>query len=212
MTGPWRRWSAASIITKAISIERPRRGGSPARPSSRSSTRRRSTRASHPASVVLDAPIVLDDSSDTKAWRPKNDSNKFYGPTRLREALVRSRNLVTIRLMREIGGEYARNYVTRFGFDKSQLPDDLTLALGTAEVSPLRTRRRLRRLCQRRLSHQPVFHRPNRGRDRQNVFHATPVMACFPAAGAAPAAPVAGGADVGCRPLAAAATLGPRHR
>ena len=63
--------------------------------------------------------------------------SKFYGPVRLREALVHSRNLVSVRLMRAIGGDYARNYVTRFGFDKSQLPDDLTLALGTAELSPL---------------------------------------------------------------------------
>jgi penicillin-binding protein 1A len=91
-----------------------------------------------PASIVLDAPIVLEQGDDpAKTWRPKEDSNKFFGPTRLREALVRSRNLVSVRLMREIGGEYTRNYVTRFGFDKSQLPDDLTLALGTAELSPL---------------------------------------------------------------------------
>ena len=91
-----------------------------------------------PASIVLDAPIVLEQGDDpAKTWRPKEDSNKFFGPTRLREALVRSRNLVSVRLMREIGGEYTRNYVTRFGFDKAQLPDDLTLALGTAELSPL---------------------------------------------------------------------------
>ena len=63
--------------------------------------------------------------------------SKFYGPVRLRDALVHSRNLVSVRLMRAIGGEYTWNYVTRFGFDKSQLPDDLTLALGTAELSPL---------------------------------------------------------------------------
>jgi len=56
---------------------------------------------------------------------------------RLREALVYSRNLVSVRLMQDIGLEYVRNYVTRFGFDKSQLPDDLTLAIGTAEASPL---------------------------------------------------------------------------
>ena len=72
-----------------------------------------------------------------QAWRPKEDENKFAGPIRLREALVHSRNLVSVRLMRAIGGEYTRDYVTRFGFDKSQLPDDLTLALGTAELSPL---------------------------------------------------------------------------
>ena len=91
-----------------------------------------------PASVVLDAPIVLEQGDDpAKTWRPKEDSNKFFGPTRLREALVRSRNLVSVRLMREIGGAYTRDYVTRFGFNKEQLPNDLTLALGTAELSPL---------------------------------------------------------------------------
>jgi penicillin-binding protein 1A len=90
-----------------------------------------------PASVVLDAPIVIDEAGMEQPWRPKEDSNKFYGPIRLREALVHSRNLVSVRLMRAIGGEYTWNYVTRFGFDKSQLPNDLTLALGTAELSPL---------------------------------------------------------------------------
>jgi penicillin-binding protein 1A len=90
-----------------------------------------------PASIVLDAPIVIDEAGMEQAWRPHEDTNKFYGPIRLREALVYSRNLVSVRLMRAIGGEYTWNYVTRFGFDKSQLPNDLTLALGTAELSPL---------------------------------------------------------------------------
>jgi penicillin-binding protein 1A len=90
-----------------------------------------------PASIILDAPIVIDEAGMEQAWRPKEDTNKFYGPTRLREALTFSRNLVSVRLMRAIGGDYTWNYVTRFGFDKSQLPNDLTLALGTAELSPL---------------------------------------------------------------------------
>ncbi len=90
-----------------------------------------------PASVVLDAPIVIDEAGQEQAWRPKESENKFFGPIRLREALVHSRNLVSVRLMRAIGGDYTWNYVTRFGFDKSQLPNDLTLALGTAELSPL---------------------------------------------------------------------------
>ena len=90
-----------------------------------------------PASVILDAPVVIDEEGKEQAWRPHEDTDRFYGPVRLREALVHSQNLVSVRLMRAIGGEYARNYVTRFGFDKSQLPDDLTLALGTAELSPL---------------------------------------------------------------------------
>jgi penicillin-binding protein 1A len=90
-----------------------------------------------PASIVLDAPIVIDEAGQEQAWRPKENENKFAGPVRLRDALVHSRNLVSVRLMRAIGGDYTWNYVTRFGFDKSQLPNDLTLALGTAELSPL---------------------------------------------------------------------------
>jgi penicillin-binding protein 1A len=90
-----------------------------------------------PASVVVDAPVVIDDEGKEQAWRPKEMESRFSGPVRLRDALAFSKNLVSVRLMRAIGGEYTRNYVTRFGFDKSQLPDDLTLALGTAELSPL---------------------------------------------------------------------------
>ena len=90
-----------------------------------------------PASIVLDAPIVFDATGTEQAWRPGENEGNFAGPMRLREALVHSRNLVSIRLMREIGLEYAWDYVTRFGFDKSQLPENLTLAVGTAELSPL---------------------------------------------------------------------------
>jgi penicillin-binding protein 1A len=90
-----------------------------------------------PASIILDAPIVIDEVGTDEAWRPKEYENKFFGPIRLRDALVHSRNLVSVRLMRAIGGDYTWNYVTRFGFDKSQLPNDLTLALGTAQLSPL---------------------------------------------------------------------------
>ena len=90
-----------------------------------------------PASIILDAPIVIDETGMEQAWRPKEMEGSFAGPMRLREAMVHSRNLVSVRLMRAIGGDYTWNYVTRFGFDKSQLPNDLTLALGTAELSPL---------------------------------------------------------------------------
>ncbi|MGO9930556.1 MAG: penicillin-binding protein 1A [Steroidobacteraceae bacterium] len=90
-----------------------------------------------PASVVLDAPVVIDEQGDEKAWRPGEDDNRFEGPIRLREALAFSKNLVSVRLTQKLGLDYVRNYVTRFGFDKSQLPDDLTMALGTAELSPL---------------------------------------------------------------------------
>jgi penicillin-binding protein 1A len=90
-----------------------------------------------PASIILDAPIVFDATGTEQAWRPGEDTGKFYGPMRLREALVYSRNLVSIRLMDKIGPEYTWDFVTRFGFDPSQLPHNLTLAVGTAELSPL---------------------------------------------------------------------------
>ena len=90
-----------------------------------------------PASIVIDAPIVVDEAGMEQAWRPKDSHNTFLGPVRLRTALTLSLNLVSVRLMREIGADYTWNYVQRFGFDKSQLPNDLTMALGTASLSPL---------------------------------------------------------------------------
>ncbi len=89
------------------------------------------------ASLVNDAPIVFDDSDLEQSWKPQNYSEKFYGPTRLREAMVNSRNLVSIRLLREIGIDYARTYITQFGFDPGELPNNLTMALGTGSVTPL---------------------------------------------------------------------------
>ncbi len=90
-----------------------------------------------PASVLLDAPVVLEGDGIESSWRPENHTRQFGGPTRLREALVRSRNLVSIRLLRELGTGYAIDYVTRFGFDKRTLPQNLTLALGTVQATPL---------------------------------------------------------------------------
>ncbi|TDJ34284.1 MAG: penicillin-binding protein 1A [Gammaproteobacteria bacterium] len=90
-----------------------------------------------PATIVNDAPVVFDDPQLEATWRPENFSQKFYGPTRLREALVNSRNLVSIRVLRGIGVDYARDYLGRFGFPKDRLPRDLSLALGSAAMPPL---------------------------------------------------------------------------
>lgn len=89
------------------------------------------------ASVINDAPIVIFDTGQGKWWRPQNDTHKFYGPTTLRTALTQSRNLVSIRLLQAIGINYAVKYAMRFGFTEDQLPHNLTLALGTADVTPL---------------------------------------------------------------------------
>ncbi len=108
-----------------------------------------------PASVVLDAPVVYEapdptvgigqgtqtviegEEPEQEDWRPGNDSGRFYGPTRLRDALARSRNLVTIRVMRRIGVGFAREHVQRFGLPAEHVPADLTAALGTAQLTPL---------------------------------------------------------------------------
>jgi len=90
-----------------------------------------------PASVLLDAPVVLEGEGMETAWRPENSTGEFHGPTRLREALVRSRNLVSIRLLRAMGTGPAIDYLTRFGFARNALPTNLTLALGTMQATPL---------------------------------------------------------------------------
>jgi penicillin-binding protein 1A len=89
------------------------------------------------ASIINDAPVVFDDDSLESTWRPQNYSGKFYGPTRMREALVKSRNLVSIRILQAIGLRYATNYIQRFGFEREQMPYDLSLALGSGSFSPL---------------------------------------------------------------------------
>ena len=89
------------------------------------------------ATVINDAPIVIENPYDNSLWRTQNDTHRFYGPTRLRDALIHSRNLVSIRLLGLVGTNYAVNYAQRFGFSPNQLPASLSLALGTASVSPL---------------------------------------------------------------------------
>lgn len=90
-----------------------------------------------PASIINDAPIVFEDAGLESTWRPTNDGGRFYGPTRLRHALFKSRNLVSIRLLQALGIPTAINYVERFGFDSTQLPRDLSLALGSHSLSPM---------------------------------------------------------------------------
>lgn len=89
------------------------------------------------ATIINDAPIVIENPADNSLWRPQNDTHRFYGPTRIRDALTLSRNLVSIRLLDLIGISYAIKHSERFGFTKSQLPAGLSLALGTAAVTPL---------------------------------------------------------------------------
>ena len=85
---------------------------------------------------INDAPIIFEDSNLESSWRPENYTGKFYGPIRLREALIQSVNLVSIKLLREMGISDTQDFLTRFGFEKSRLAPDLSLALGSSSFSP----------------------------------------------------------------------------
>jgi penicillin-binding protein 1A len=89
------------------------------------------------SSLVNDAPIVFFDQYQNNEWRPKNDTNTFLGPIRLREALYKSRNLVSIRLLQAMGVDRTIDYIAKFGFNKQDLPRNLSLALGTATLTPM---------------------------------------------------------------------------
>ena len=87
-------------------------------------------------SLVSAMPIVIEDNLEG-IWSPQNFGRKFYGPTRLREALSRSLNLVSVRLLRAIGIDATVNHLAKFGFDRDKLPRSFSLALGSLSVTPL---------------------------------------------------------------------------
>ncbi len=89
------------------------------------------------ASTINDTPVVVDEPGQETEWRPENYSHKFFGPTRLRVALRKSRNLISIRLLRRLGIERVTETALRFGFNKEQLPNSLSLALGSGHATPL---------------------------------------------------------------------------
>ena len=89
------------------------------------------------STLINDAPIVFDDDKLEKAWRPQNYSEKFFGPTRLREGIVHSRNLVSIRVLDRIGINLGRNHILKFGFDPNDVPRNLSIALGSPNVTPM---------------------------------------------------------------------------
>lgn len=89
------------------------------------------------ATLINDAPILFDDPSRPNLWRPHNVNLKFNGPTRFKQALVQSKNLVSIRILDDIGIDYTIDFLTRFGFNKNTLPKGLSLALGSLSVSPM---------------------------------------------------------------------------
>lgn len=91
-----------------------------------------------PASIINDAPLVIDSiETGNEPWYPKNYEDKFEGPMRMRQGLIKSKNLISIRILQAIGPVYARDYITKFGFDKDKHPAYLTMALGAGSVTPM---------------------------------------------------------------------------
>ncbi|MCL6270592.1 penicillin-binding protein 1A [Sansalvadorimonas sp. 2012CJ34-2] len=94
-------------------------------------------KGANPATMINDAPVVFNDDKLESHWRPQNDNQKFYGPTRIREGLYRSRNLVSIRLLQRTGVNYTLDYMEQLGLPRDKLPENLSLSLGSAGLTPL---------------------------------------------------------------------------
>lgn len=131
----------------------------------------------NPASIVLDAPVVFRDRRG-KTWSPQNDGGGFKGPMRLREALVQSRNLVSVRLLDAIGVDFARQYIAQFGFDQAELPPNLSMSLGTASLTPLSVARGYAVFANGGSRVDPWIIDEVRDRDGTVLFKENPAVAC----------------------------------
>jgi penicillin-binding protein 1A len=133
-----------------------------------------------PASIINDAPVVFKDAGLENTWRPENSSGKFYGPTRLREALYKSQNLVSIRILKQIGPRKAINYISPFGFPREKLSKDLSLALGASAITPLELATGYTVLANGGFQIKPYFIKRIEVGDEENpIFQANPLLACL---------------------------------
>ncbi len=89
-----------------------------------------------PSSIIIDSPIVYNNPAEEIKWKPANYSEKFYGPTTLRTGLVKSRNVITIKVVQKLGIRAVIQYAKRFGLEE-ELPEDLSISLGSMGVTPL---------------------------------------------------------------------------
>ncbi len=131
----------------------------------------------NPASIVLDAPVVFRDRRG-HMWRPQNDGGGFSGPMRLREALVRSKNLVSVRLLDGIGVDFARKYIGQFGFNEAELPPNLSMSLGTASLTPLSMARGYAVFANGGSLVTPWFIDEVKDREGRVIFKEKPATAC----------------------------------
>lgn len=131
-----------------------------------------------PASVVNDAPVVFRDGADAEAWKPQNFSRSFYGPTRLREAMTHSRNLISVRLLEDIGIAPAIESLQRFGFAADDLPQNLSMALGSVNLSPMELAQAYAMLANGGYAVQAYWLKEIRDQGDNILLSTTPVQLC----------------------------------
>jgi penicillin-binding protein 1A len=130
------------------------------------------------ASVINDAPIIMDDNGSDADWRPENYSRKFYGPTPLRVGLRKSRNLISIRLVKAVGIEEVIKTAQRFGFSPEQVPHSLSLALGSGYATPMQMARMFATFANGGFLIDPYFIDKIEDHDGNTLFQAIPAIAC----------------------------------
>jgi penicillin-binding protein 1A len=131
-----------------------------------------------PATLINDSPIVLEEKGQEIAWRPQNSSGQFYGPTRLREALYRSRNLVSIRLLRDLGIQPMLDYLKQLKVPTADMPSNLSLALGSGLLSPMELARGMAVIANGGYDVEPFLIRRIEDAQGTAVFNAPDVILC----------------------------------
>src|SRR5690554_2166352 len=131
-----------------------------------------------PATIYNDAPIVFEDSELETAWRPQNSSGQFYGPTTLREGLYRSRNLVSIRLLRDLGIRQTLNYLDQLKIPTTDMPANLSLSLGAGQLTPMELARGFAVIANGGYDVEPYLIKTIQEPDGTVVYEAPETMLC----------------------------------
>jgi penicillin-binding protein 1A len=133
-----------------------------------------------PATIFLDAPLVFEDENLETTYRPKNDGSRYNGPTRLREALYRSINLVSIRVLLQVGAANVIDYVKRFGFDTTDFPRNTQLAIGggTMGITPIQMVRAYATFANGGFLVEPNILKEVRDMSGQTIYKANYPVAC----------------------------------
>ncbi|MFC3122957.1 penicillin-binding protein 1A [Agaribacter flavus] len=135
------------------------------------------------ASIINDAPVNQWDASSGVAWRPQNSDSIYDGPVRMRYALGRSKNVVSIRLLRGVGLDETREYLTKFGFQKDEIPRDETMSLGSGGHTPLEVASALAIIANGGFAVQPYFIQRIENAENELLWEAEPLYACDPCKG-----------------------------